>query len=199
MKTLYLGIDPPSDKTYVHYPIIETIFRPVNAEAVLALQDASHLIFTSKNGIRSVSDFLECCRDKPAFAVGKQTANLLFDIGFTDVKIAELETAEGVVQLLDKQSFDNPFFVWPHSSLSRLVIEDYFKQKQFRYYAFVAYDTQSCVSQPYPNFDQFDEIVFTSPSTVTTFLEHFGQPPARIKLTPIGPVTQQSILINFNK
>jgi len=196
MKTLYLGIDPPQNSAYYHYPLIKTVFREPWKESIEALEECSHLIFTSKNGIRAVSTHL---KSKPAFAVGKQTAHYLRQYGFQDILFPKRETAEGLVELLDLQFFNQPYFVWPHSALSRTVISDYLLAKRLRFHAFIAYDTYSLASLPKPDLKEYEEIIFTSPSTVISFLEHFGKPPSHLKLTAIGPITAESILLNFLK
>jgi uroporphyrinogen-III synthase len=44
-----------------------------------------------------------------------------------------------------------------------------------------------------PNLAAFDEIVFTSPSTIEAFLAIFGALPRDKILTPVGPVTEAAL------
>jgi uroporphyrinogen-III synthase len=46
---------------------------------------------------------------------------------------------------------------------------------------------------PIPNLDEFDEIVFTSPSTVRAFLAIYGEIPKDKIIAPIGPITKMSL------
>lgn len=199
MKTLYLGIDPPANTAYTHYPIIKVAFHRVSASSCEALKQSTHLIFTSKNGVRAIQEHHSTLLQKPVFAVGKQTAGFLKQCGFQHIVYPEIETAEGLVDLIDTHSFSNPYFVWPHSALSRAVISDYLHKKLYSFHAFSAYDTLSQIPYALPDLRQYDEIIFTSPSTVTAFRKHFGQPASHLKLKAIGPVTEQSILLNFLK
>ena len=81
----------------------------------------------------------------------------------------------------------------PRSSRSRPVIAQFFQEKEIRYQACDLYDTVTQALKPKPDLKLVDEIVFTSPSTVSAFLEIFGKLPKDKKLTAIGPVTQEML------
>jgi uroporphyrinogen-III synthase len=51
------------------------------------------------------------------------------------------------------------------------------------------YETVAQRVEPVPDLRLFDEIVFTSPSTVDAFFEIFGHIPSGKKIVAIGPVT----------
>jgi len=66
---------------------------------------------------------------------------------------------------------------------------------------FTAIDLYRTVFQrpdPVPSLEEMEEIVFTSPSTVEAFLQIYGQIPKNIKITAIGPVTQ-NVLSKYGK
>ena len=82
----------------------------------------------------------------------------------------------------------------PRSSLSRPILVNFFQQRYILYQACDLYDTVAQALEPKPNLDEVEEIVFTSPSTVSAFLEIFGSLPKGKKLIAIGPVTEQVLL-----
>ena len=73
------------------------------------------------------------------------------------------------------------------------MIPDYFLQHEIPYLECTLYDTVIVKPNPLPNLDEFDEIIFTSPSTVEGFLEAYKTLPSDKRLTPIGPVTADSL------
>ena len=52
------------------------------------------------------------------------------------------------------------------------------------------YDTVTYLPTPQLNLVEFDEIIFTSPSTVDAFVEIFRELPSDINLIAIGPITE---------
>ena len=103
--------------------------------------------------------------------------------------IPKAETAEGIIQELDKQDLENVHFFWPHSALSRPVLSEYFTLKNHPFDEIVLYDTLPQKPGPLPSEEAFDQIIFTSPSTVDAFLKLFGKFPEGKVLKAIGPVT----------
>ena len=85
------------------------------------------------------------------------------------------------------------YFFLPHSKRARPALSDYFKQHHIPFFALDLYDTIFQKLEPVPNLDDFDEILFTSPSTVEGFLRIYGQLPIHKKLTSIGPITDRQI------
>jgi uroporphyrinogen-III synthase len=105
--------------------------------------------------------------------------------------MTEESTQEGVIALISQ--IDGYFFL-PHSKLSRSILVDYFQANGIPHLALPLYTTENIVPAPIPNLDDFDEIIFTSPSTVIGFLQIYGKLPKGKKLTPIGPITEQTLL-----
>ncbi len=206
-KILYLGIDPPTHQngeSYIHYPIIQVIPRDRNSpeiqQAFKGMSHYTHLLFTSKNGVRIFMEHhlglggrLEEILDKSIVAVGKQTAEVVRYFGMKAAMVAQEETAEGITHLLGGLALTHPYFFWPHSVLSRSVIPDFFKKAGYRYAACAIYNTIPFKPRENPPFAEIEEIVFTSPSTVDAFAQFFGSPPPHVAVIGIGPVTQQAI------
>ena len=124
-------------------------------------------------------------------AIGTATAALLKELGFSSL-VPEDETAEGVVDILKSINIKNALYL--HSSRARDVISHYLKSNHIACFQAPLYDTVMQKIQPVPSLDSFDEIVFTSPSTVDAFLEIFKQLPHNKTLTAIGPITRSYLL-----
>jgi uroporphyrinogen-III synthase len=165
------------------------------------LDEFSHLIFTSKNGVKIFFSHLaqlnQVLQGKTVIAIGTVTAAHLSTIGFVPQSVAQEQTQEGVVQLLQTLSLDKASLLLPCSSLARPILAHWLTEKQVRFQACDLYDTVAQALEPKPDLDQVDEIVFTSPSTVRAFIEIFGSLPNDKQLTAVGPVTQRALAMSW--
>lgn len=212
MKTiLYLGTDPTSfarrgdwDGHLIHFPVIEIIPKTPCEPSLQAAYDHlphyTHLLFTSKNSVRIFFQHMKELRiarevlSLPTFlAIGSVTAAHLHAHGFPAHHVAEEESQEGLILLLEQLPLQEAYFFFPRSVLSRPLLIDYLREKKIRFQATDLYDTRTRKQDILPNLDRVDEIVFTSPSTVRGFLEIFGELPSHKKLLAVGPVTQQAL------
>lgn len=204
-KVLYLGLDPlryQVEGEITHYPIIQIVPRladdPFIKQSIANFALYTHVIITSRSTVKILFDYLLLANyqkqdwlGKVVIALGRATSSQLLSYGITPQIIAQEETAEGIISELKQiyPSLRQPFFFWPHSALSRPILANYLKQQGFRFQECILYETKVSNCLPLPSLTLFDEIIFTSPSTVDAFLTIFGQLPANKKLTPIGPVT----------
>jgi len=205
--TLYLGTDPAHFASQghvtgnlIHYPVIKIVPRSLEdlelKQVYAELSKFTHVIFTSKNAVKVFFQHLasvESLKAKTLIAIGEVTATHLSILGLSPQFVAKKETQEGVVQLLSELDLENAYFFMPRSSLSRPVIVNFFEERHIRYLACDLYDTATQILKPKPDLDQIDEIVFTSPSTVSAFLQIFGTLPKGKRLIAVGPVTEQAL------
>lgn len=207
-KILYLGLDPSTsypDESITHCPIIQTIpYVPENRdiqESMRCFNEYTHLIFTSKSAVHFFMDLAKHygykaaeLQSKTYISVGPVTAAALQGYGMNSILTAKQETAEGVVELLDTLDLSNSYLFWPHSALSRPIITDYMKSRKVMWRDCEIYTTETRYPNPIPSLDEFEEIVFTSPSTVEAFIKIFGSLPSDKTLTAIGPVTHERLM-----
>ncbi len=193
---LYLGLDPKHfERPVFHYPVIRTEKIGIFSDEVKrAFQDSTHVIFTSQQAVFYWWQ-THPCKDKVIIAVGQKTGSLLKEKG-CDPLIAKVETQEGIVSLLECLDLKDPYFFLPRSKLARPHLTDYLAKRNWRYFVFDLYDTVFQKLEPVPSLDLFEEIVFTSPTTVYGFLKIFGTLPKDKVLTAIGPVTRE-VLFSF--
>lgn len=202
-QVLYTGLDPSHYKSageISHIPFIQIVPRPLNdpslQQAFQNFSEYTHVIVTSKSTVKILEKFLwdygiskKDWRAKTHIAVGSRTAAQLENSGISPAIIADVETAEGIVDELQKMSLAGSFFFWPHSAQARPVLKAYLEQSGALFHACDLYDTLPCCPSGL-NIAAFDEIVFTSPSTVDAFFQFFGGFPDDKLFTCIGPVTQ---------
>ena len=195
MRVLYLGIDPSNyvaEGEIVHYPIIRTVLQVTWTEELRhsALQ-CTHWLFTSPSAVKhwfSLDGVADVMVGKQIIALGAATATALKIHGFHSL-VAEIPTQEGVIATLDTLSLDSAYLGWPHSSKARPLLAGYLAQKKIAWLDIDLYDTLPQKIEPLPDVLAFDEIVFTSPSTVDAFCEVFGPIPWDKRIVPIGPIT----------
>lgn len=188
VKILYLGLRPKK-KDFFHYPVIRTQ-KCASVEAALKLwSQFTHVVFTSQTSV----EYWDGPWDKETIAIGEQTARALQGKGLKPA-IAPFATQEGVLKLLlglhQKQTC---YFFLPHSKKARPHLIEVLLAHGISYFALELYDILFQKLEPVPNLDEFDEIIFTSPSTVEGFLRIYQKLPHHKKLTAIGPITQAAI------
>ena len=202
-KILYIGLDPCHYQGHgqvTHLPLIQIVPRPLHDPIIYPslkhFSSYTHILITSKSSVPILADYLSALgfsiEDwglKKTCAVGQVTALFLKQIGITPFAIAKEETAEGLVEVLKSLDLTSSRLFWPHSSEARPVIKNFLDQESIAYQSCPLYDPQIIHYPTLPKIDSFDEIVFTSPSTVKAFMTHFKHFPSHLKLTAIGPIT----------
>ena len=202
-RILYLGLDPTHYATngqIIHWPIIQIVPRPLSDpaihEALSNFELYSHVIVTSKSTVPILLGYLsqlsidrQTWIQKTTLAVGQMTAKYLKGCGIIPTRIAQEETAEGMIEELKELPLNQAHIFWPHSGKARPVIKDFLVAQGIQHTTCVLYDPKPQIPETLPNLEEFNEIIFTSPSTVEAFLEIFGVFPSHIQLVTIGPIT----------
>lgn len=200
-KVLYVGLDPSHchvEGEITHLPLIKIVPRPIDAvrKAFEKFQSSTHVILTSKSAVQIMANYLpyfgytvQNWVAKVHYVVGQVTAEHLQKCGIGPVIIAKEETAEGLLKEIDPSKHQMSHFFWPHSALSRPIISEFFQTHRLLLNECILYGTYSQLPEEPIDLNLFDEVIFTSPSTVKSFLEAFGSFPSHLQLTAIGPVT----------
>lgn len=183
MRTLYLGLRPKPGT--FHYPVIRTERCGSIEPALARWSEFTHIIFTSQTTV----EYWPGPWDKKVIAIGEATARALKS--FNPI-VAPFATQEGVMELVSM--IEGCFFL-PHSKRARPDLVEFLKRKKIPHFSLELYDTHFQCPLPIPNLDDFDEIVFTSPTTVEGFLRIYKRLPEGKKLTAIGPITNSYLLL----
>jgi uroporphyrinogen-III synthase len=196
-KVLYLGTDPENFQHIdglVHYPIIQTVPLEIPSHLLDDFSDYTHILFTSKNAVTIFfQTFKSSLENKKIVAIGKGTAAKLKQGGYPPHLVASQESQEGLMDLLRTQDLSEAYIFYPRSSLARKNLENFMIQRGIRHQICHLYTTVFQKPEPFPDLTQFDEIIFTSPSTVKAFLAAFGSLPLDKKLTSMGSITEEEL------
>lgn len=194
---LYLGLDPSRHHLrgkVTHYPVIRIEPLPFRRPD---LSRFTHMILTSKSAVSLFFDGTSPFSGE-IIAVGQATADALRGHGMVATLIAEEESSEGIVRALKGHELAGARILWPHSKRSRQVIPEWAKRCGVALEEVVVYDTIAQQPGPPPKLDSFDEIAFTSPSTVAGFLKIYGCLPKEKRLWTQGAVTGQAIISSLH-
>lgn len=172
-----------------HYPVIRTEKCGLVTPALELWSKFTHIIFTSQTTV----EYWPGPWDKEVIAIGEQTANALKQKGLKPF-IAPYPTQEGIMEMV---ALLKGYFFLPHSKRARPDLIHFLQKKKIPFFALELYDTHFQCLKPIPNLNEFDEIVFTSPSTVEGFLRIYQRLPQEKKLTAIGPLTRRALENTF--
>lgn len=193
-RVLYLGTEAKtSDQDeIVHYPVIRLVKRKISVDCVF-----THLIFTSKHAVQFFFEQYKRRVEAVIIAVGQVTASRLRD--FQDVLVAQDERQEGIIEVLKTLDLSHAHILLPRSSAARHEIDRYLLEQGVQFTAIDLYDPVFQAPHPIPNLDDFDEIVFTSPSTVRAFLAIYGEIPKNKIISSIGPITKKALEVKSSR
>ena len=201
MKILYTGLKPKQlidgFAEIDHLPVLKIkpkAFEEVS-DFIKQITLASHIIITSQTAAEILANYLQKLKinlselhGKMWIAVRTSTEKMMKQLQLP-VKVAEFECAEGVIEVIKKLNCKNSFFFWPHSSLARPLITSYLSENKISLLEFSLYEPIVNRDLPLPCLENYDAIMFTSPSGVDAFKELYGQLPQK-NLLAIGPVTK---------
>ncbi|MFH1784573.1 MAG: uroporphyrinogen-III C-methyltransferase [bacterium] len=122
-------------------------------------------------------------------AVGRSTAEALLGVGIKADLIPEDESSKGLVERLRKEGVKGMSIFMPRSDLSDKGLKEDLEALGARVSESVAY--ANVISKDLPDIvlDDFDQIMFTSPSTVRSFVKRYKKAPKKTKIKCIGDVT----------
>jgi uroporphyrinogen-III synthase len=199
-KALYFGPELPlaafPDRWLHHFPLIRIKQLPPDQKTYSNWNQATHVIFTSKNAVKTTLQHLkmlniplENLKEKIVIAIGKATA--LTVPFYKELIVASKETQEGVIELLHPDGY----YFYPHSALARPLINE--KLAAWPHTSFAAYTIEKDPLTSIPDLEPFSEAIFSSPSAVKAFFKLKPMITKDLKMTAIGPVTF-SALAKFN-
>src|SRR3569832_921488 len=192
-KILYLGTDPSRyPHPVVHLPLIKTVPLPLPEQILAEYCAFTHVLLTSPNGATILGGQFPL-EGKQIFAFGQGTEEVLKRSGHQCAAVAVPETQEGMIKLLQNRSLENSYLFYPRSCSARPLLAHYLRDSGLKHQVCDLYQTVSLNPDPLPDLTQFEEIVFTSPSTVRAFFQLYPRLPQGIKLTAIGPITLQCL------
>jgi len=203
-RVLFTGISPErffERGVIFHLPLIKIV--PLNDCRALegALKNIAAydwLVFSSRYGVLHFFQALNkigydaraLAKAKVA-AIGNSTKARLLDFGILADVVPKDESARGLINEFKRVDIKGKRIFMPRSDLSDKGLKEGLESQGAIVDAVVAY--RNIIPQGLPELDikSFDEVIFTSPSTVRNFKKRYGALPRGIKVKCIGDVTQR--------
>ncbi len=208
MKTLFTGIAEDMEtlrRRYghdvVYTPLIE-IAAVENNEALLTtcedIDKYDYLLFTSRFAVRYFMRHLNSLPDTlRVVSIGETTTKALHQEGIMRLEQVDKDNSYGVVEWFRYQPRGRVLF--PRSDIALSIITDGLQSLGFDIHVVTAYLNRMPTNPLRVNIDDFDRIIFTSPSTVNNFVTLYGTLPLDKQLEARGPITKQAIINQLNK
>ncbi|MGD2278674.1 MAG: uroporphyrinogen-III C-methyltransferase [Candidatus Omnitrophota bacterium] len=185
--------------TYVHVPMIKIKELENYGEFDRRLKKLSAydwIVFTSRYGVKYFFKRLQALGfdsrkigNVKVAAIGRSTSSSLVEYGIMADLVPRVESSRGLVKLFGKIDLAGKKVFMPHSDISDKGLEEKFAKMGAHVTAPVAYRNVMPDDLPELDLERFDEIMFTSPSTVRNFKKRYGKVPENIKVRCIGDVT----------
>lgn len=206
-KILYTGLSDERyflDGLFFHVPMIEIVPLDDYTEFDAYMRKISTydwLIFTSRYGVQYFFERLQAAGlDTRALAgariaaIGASTATSLRRHGIRADVVPHRESSAGLIESMQQFDLTGKKVFIPRSDLSDKGITEALGKQGAEVDAAVAYRNIMPNNLPDIDFDFFDGIFFTSPSTVRHFLRRYKQVPPHLEITCIGDVTRNEAL-----
>ena len=186
-KILYTGLSPNYlnfNEKIIHYPLIKV---SENTCSEINLEEYDAIIFTSKSAARfffsQLAKNVDC--NQHILSIGKQTAKEINKFGYKVDYIARKADSDSFAELVKQKKYKK--ILYPCSNLSGNALHKLKNVKQI-----VIYKTES-IKQPEIDLREFKGVVFSSPSTVKSFLEIYKKIPKNLICYVFGKHTQKKL------
>lgn len=123
-------------------------------------------------------------------AIGNCTKLRLLDCMILADLVPEKESSKGLIEEFRKLDIKGKKIFLPRSDISDKGMEKEFERLGARVTSRVAYKNVMAGDLPDLDLNFFDEIMFTSPSGVRSFVTRYGKAPEKVKISCIGDVTK---------
>jgi len=198
-RILLLGTHPEKYHhlgTIVHRPMIDCVALEdySKADAVLkALAAFQWIVFTSANGIRFFFERLVAIGlDSRALAssrvavIGKTSAQYLARFGIKADMCPDTESSKGLIEKFETLDIAGSKILLPQAEAASTELAQGLSAMGAEVEALALYRTVELEPDPI-DFENIDWIIFTSGSTIRSFVKRFGSVPAHIKAYCLGP------------
>lgn len=176
-------------------PLVETInYQPVFDWIIFASRYGVEYFFNRLDTINLDSRVLSGIK---IAAIGNSTANKLKEYGIIADLVPKKETSKGLLaefkKILRLSAINHqPLTIFmPRSDISDKGLSNALKKLGAKVTTSVAYKNVMPKDLPDLDLNYFDEVMFTSPSTVRNFKKRYGEVPEGVKVNCIGEVTSR--------
>ncbi|MCM8778914.1 MAG: uroporphyrinogen-III C-methyltransferase [Candidatus Omnitrophica bacterium] len=125
--------------------------------------------------------------------IGNSTKNRLLEFGIIADLVPKVESSKGLLEEFKKIDLKDKKIFLPQSDISDKGLKVGLKLQGAKVTSCVAYRNVMPKDLPDLDLDFFDEIMFTSPSTVRNFVKRYNKIPKKLKVNYIGEVTRKEL------
>lgn len=185
--------------SYFHLPLIKIVPMEDYREFDVFLKNIEGfhwIVFASRYGVEHFFKRLKAVGcDSRALAnikiaaVGNSTRKRLLDFGISADLVPEKESSAGLIDKFKKIDLKNKKIFLPRSDISDKGLSKALESLGAEVSTGLAYRNVMAEDLPDLDLSFFDEIIFTSPSTVRNFKRRYKRLPDKIKVKCIGGVT----------
>ncbi|MGB9612877.1 MAG: uroporphyrinogen-III synthase, partial [Candidatus Margulisiibacteriota bacterium] len=162
------------------------------------IDDFSWIVFSSRYGVeyffrrlRGIGLDFRVLKGIKIAAIGKSTEKQLSEFGIKADLVPKLESSRGLLEEFKKIGIKGERIFMPRSDLADKGLQRGLKKLGAKVTSAVAYRNVMPKDLPDVDLNAFDEIYFTSPSTVRNFRKKYGRVPRGVKVRCIGKVTEK--------
>lgn len=193
--------------SYFHLPLIR--IKPLDDyskfdKKLTIIKQFDWIVFASRYGVEYFFKRLKHLKQDvrtlsgiKIAAVGNSTANKLLDFGLFADLVPKNESSVGLAKEFSAKSgklnLKSKKIFLPRSDLSDKGLSDAFEKLGAKVTSSVAYCNVMPDDLPELDLSFFNEIIFTSPSTVRNFKKKYKKIPANIKVKYIGKITEKQL------
>lgn len=184
---------------YIHVPLIK--IEPMEDYSgfdrhLKNITDFDWIVFTSRYGVehffrrikKAGYDARKIAGVRIA-AIGNSTKEKLMEYMIKADLVPENESSRGLIKKFKKKSLKNKKIFLPRSDIADKGLEKALKGLGAEVVPSFAYRNIMPENLPDLDINEFDEIMFTSPSTVRNFKKRYKKVPENVKVSCIGEVT----------
>lgn len=206
-RVLFTGISPErffTKELVFHLPLIKIIRLEDYSRMDTLLKDIDKydwLVFTSRYGVQyfferlfSIGYDVRMLKNIQIAAIGASTKDHLRDFGALADLVPKDESSYGLINAFKKQAIKHKRVFMPRSDLSDKGLKQALQARGADVTACLAYKNIMAKNLPDLDLRFFDEIMFTSPSTVRSFKARYKNIPSGVKVRCIGRVTAQEAI-----
>jgi uroporphyrinogen III methyltransferase/synthase len=201
-KVLFTGLSKEryfENKFYFHLPLIK--IEPMKSykkfdDHLRNIRRFDWIVFASRYAVEYFFKRLKVARldsrvlgNGKIAAVGNSTKNRLLDFGVLADLVPEKESSGGLVEAFKKIDLRGKKIFLPRSDISDKGLSEAFSKSGALVTTAFAYRNVMPRNLPELDLNFFDEIMFTSPSTVRNFKKRYKYVPRNTKVSCIGDVT----------
>lgn len=192
-----------TDGTYFHLPLIK--IEPMEDykkfdKYIQNIKKFDWIVFTSRYGVEYFFQRLKknnydsrSLNNIKIAAIGNSTKTKLVEFGILADLVPEKESSEGLIERFKKLNLEGKNIFLPRSDISDKGLAQKFEKLGANTVTSFAYRNVMPKDLPDLNLKTFDEIIFTSPSTVRNFKKRYKKAPKGVKIRWIGTVTKREI------